>query len=182
MAGESKKACVAQDDITPRESSQRGGNQGALLFILGALVVLGFSTCGVVSYLQFNEIRTLKSRVLTLELSSWARQDSGDKKGLVGLKDKFEALEILTENLNLKDRRRRQTAPDYTALLQQFVTTELQVLQTYCTNSTKICVRGQPGQKGEAGLNGFPGTKGEQGHFGISGPAGPRGNDGAPWT
>lgn len=178
MTGESQKTSVASKTDSRGESAPKGGNPGVLIYSLSALVVLGFTTCGVISYLQYSEIRTLKSRVLSLELSSWSERDTTGKIGLETLLDKSSLLEVLSDSLS--KRQKRQAAPDYSALLQQFVAMELQVLQSYCANSTKICVRGQPGEKGEPGLNGLPGLKGEQGHFGISGPAGPRGNDGAP--
>ncbi|OWF49966.1 hemicentin-2-like [Mizuhopecten yessoensis] len=178
MAGEGKKPGMTQDEASAGVSGPVRGNHGVWLFSIIAVIVLGFSVSGVLLYIQFNEIRTLKSRVLTLELSSWARQDVGDQEGTVSLLTSPDFLESLAAHL--PKRSRRQTAPDYTALLQQFAASELQVLRTYCTNSTKICVRGQPGQKGNRGTDGFPGTKGEKGHYGISGPTGPRGYDGTP--
>ncbi|XP_060072699.1 macrophage receptor MARCO-like [Ylistrum balloti] len=176
MAVNDKKTSLTSKEGSLGKSVPGRGNAGVSLFFLAVPVVLGFSAFGVSTYLQFNEIRNLKSRVHTLELSSWARQKTVDKKGLTNLLDKSDFLDTITEHLT--KRNRRQVVPDYSTLLQQFAAQELQVLQTYCINSTKICVRGQPGQKGDRGLDGFPGIKGEQGHYGISGPVGPRGDDG----
>ncbi|XP_052786324.1 collagen alpha-2(I) chain-like [Mya arenaria] len=101
-----------------------------------------------------------------------------------------EAAEFVRTGLGKEDTRKRQTVTggnDLASLFGEIAQTEIDILNKYCGNDSKICLPGEKGTKGDSGTDGafgIPGTKGDRGVMGPQGlkgevgPLGPKGGKG----
>ncbi|KAK3595461.1 hypothetical protein CHS0354_003454 [Potamilus streckersoni] len=183
------------------EKSASGGDCCKIVLIVTS--ALSFAAVfGFVNYVQFYEIRSLQQRVHKLEVAQTGI--TSDISIIAKLSDSPDFINILRKweqrTPNSGSRKKRQVA---SGSLSQFVTDlvnqEVRVFETYCGNSSKICLPGPPGPKGDPGVKGdqgdigypgIPGPKGEQGNYGVpgipgekgepgqQGPAGPKGDKG----
>ncbi|KAL3885408.1 hypothetical protein ACJMK2_025471 [Sinanodonta woodiana] len=171
------------------ETSRSGGDCCKIVLIVTS--ALSFATVfGFVNYVQFYEIQSLQTRVHKLEVA--LTESTSDISIIAKLSDSPDFLNILRKweqrTQDSGSRKRRQVA---TGSLTQFVTDlvnqEVRVLETYCGNSSKICLPGPPGPKGDPGVKGdqgdigfpgIPGPKGEQGNYGVPGIPGEKGEPG----
>lgn len=122
--------------------------RGRVLVMLSLLLFLGVMVCLCFMYLQLLEIKQELNDIRVLR----DLQDKSTKE--VGHKTKRDQIEY---RANRNNREKRQTSNTF---MQELLMAQAHILESHCSNDSRLCMRGPKGEKGEPGvsnpINGVP--------------------------
>ncbi|KAK7497753.1 hypothetical protein BaRGS_00010887 [Batillaria attramentaria] len=149
----------------------------ACLWLLALVHLVALVVVSVIQQLEISKLGHSETELHELLLVAVTEQD-GDTVTAARIQTELANDDIESSDDSIQHlRRKRQLG--YDAILADMLRAQERVIESHCTNGTKVCVQGPKGERGAQGPQGQAGAKGTRGITGPKGDTGPVGAQGA---